>query len=170
MDVYWSCHVDLKFVSWYIKALIPHTHADSSARLPLAAANATKQWGGGDNEDSSSSRLQLLAAALLAAARRESTFLQLNFTVTYPQKPQGQRGGITLMLLGGLLPSLPVSPMSVLPCDALRVADESGDEAWALYKIHCFRQVQSTRPFIFGVSVDEGTVWRHKQWPPPFRR
>lgn len=50
-----------------------------------------------------------------------------------PQKPQGQRGGITLTLLGGLLPSLPVSPMSALPCEALRVAGESGDGVRASY-------------------------------------
>lgn len=94
---------------------------------------------GGDNKKSSSSLFELLRLVASDSAscwqrKKESTkTFERYFALTYPQKPQGQRGGITLTLLGGLLPSLPVSPMLVLPCEALRVAGESGDGVWASY-------------------------------------
>lgn len=74
--------------------------------------------GEGDNKKSSSSFFELLTADASGCAsfreRERKTPLKNENTRPYPQNPQGQRGGITLTLLGGLLPSLPVSPMSVL--------------------------------------------------------
>lgn len=88
---------------------------------------------GGDNKKSSSSLFELLRLVVSDSANcchrknaNRKTF-ERYFAPTYPQKPQGQRGGMTLTLLGGLLPSLPVSPMLLPPCEALRLAGESGD-------------------------------------------
>lgn len=137
--------------SYYINGLIPHTHPDFSGRLALAAANATKQWGGGGNEDSSSSRLKLLAAAFLAAVRRERTSTA-KFHCNLPPKTTGAARGNHFKVTRRLAAFAPRVPHVGLPCDALRVAGESGDEAWASFKIHCFRKVQPTPVYLQGFS------------------
>lgn len=100
---------------------------------------------------------ELLAAALLAVVRRESISTAA-FHCNLPPKTTGAARGNNVNVTRRLAAFAPRVPHVGFPCDALRVAGESGDEAWALYKIHYFRKVQSTRPCIFGVSVDEGTV------------
>lgn len=99
----------------------------------------------------------MLAAAWLAIVRRENaSCTPPEFGVTYPQKPQGHRGGRTLMLLGGLLPSLPVSPMPVV---RVPLCSRRWIRGWneGLFKICCLREGQS---FSFSRW---STVWRRQR-------